>query len=86
MWSDLDHMVQDQFPNRPNYGDIRENHDRFDINFPGNAQRHFHANGIDYDPERDLIVFSSVNHNEIYIIDPQHNDSGGKNRPGRALR
>ena len=84
MWSDLDHMVQDQFPNRPNYGDIRENHDRFDINFPGNAQRHFHSNGIDYDPERDMIVFSSVNHNEVYIID--HSTTTAEARTGQGGR
>ncbi|GEM_PF-1164454 len=84
MWSDLDHMVQDEFPDRPNYGSIKENTDRFNINFPRNGQRHFHLNGIDYDPTRDLIVFSSVNHSEIYFID--HSTTTAEAKTGEGGR
>ena len=84
MWSDLDHMVQDKYPDRPNFGVIRDAHDRFDINFPRNPERHSHLNGLDYDPELDLIVTSSVNHSEIYIID--HSTTTDEARTGTGGR
>lgn len=77
-WHLYDHLVQDRFPERNNFGSVSENPQRLDINYqafldvnsglPGNADW-VHYNSIDYNPDLDLIVVSSRNMSEIYVID-----------------
>jgi len=69
-WRAWDHLIQDSDPGKPNFGVVADHPERLDINFGtlGNGDW-IHANSIDYDPERDQIVFSSRSLNEVYVID-----------------
>ena len=69
-WRSWNHIVQDQNNTIENFGAINNNPEKININYnlPGKADI-MHANGIDYDEDRD-IVFLSVNHySEIWVID-----------------
>lgn len=77
-WHVYDHLVQDQYPALENFGSIEENPGKLNINYsafselnPNNpgAADWMHLNAIDYNPELDLIVISSRNTSEIYVID-----------------
>ena len=79
-WHLFDHLIQDVDPNKPNYGVISEHPERLDINVAvsgggggppggGNSGDWVHVNGIDYDPVKDQIVFSSRYLSEVFIID-----------------
>ncbi len=73
-WHLWDHLIQDQDPNKPNYGVVAEHPELLDINFypdfptPGDADW-IHANCLDYNPELDQIIFGSPGLNELYVID-----------------
>lgn len=68
-WHLWDHLIQDVDPSLPNYGDISENPQRFNINFGPAQSDWIHANSIDYNPARDEIIISSRNFDEFWIID-----------------
>ena len=75
-WHVWDHLVQDHDPSLPNYGDPSDYPHRLNINYTqsnsgpsASSADWLHCNAIDYDPERDQIVISSRNFNEIWIID-----------------
>ena len=68
-WHLWDHLIQDVDPSLPNYGDIAENPQRFNINFGPAQSDWIHANSIDYNPARDEIIVSSRNFDEFWIID-----------------
>ena len=69
-WHVWDHLIQDVDPGLPGYGVIADHPELIDINFhevTGGSWTHL--NSVDYDAERDLIIFSSRNFDEVYIID-----------------
>ena len=79
-WHFWDHLCQDVDPTKDNYYvDGCNNHpELFDINegnissggpFGGSGGDWIHANGMDYSPELDQIVFSAHKTDEIYVID-----------------
>ena len=72
-WSVMDHLVQDNDPNKPNYGPIAEHPERIDINYTLHQQplrRHFtYLNALDYNPALDQIMISARNYSELWIID-----------------
>ena len=77
-WSLWDHLVQDYDPSKANYGNVSEHPELVDINYTlrqlslTKQTRNYallHANGLDYNPERDQILFSARNMSEIWIID-----------------
>ena len=73
-WHVWDHLVQAFDPDLPNYvEDVSTRPDRIDINYilnGDNAEADWnHANGINYDAERDQIVWSSRTFSEFYVID-----------------
>ena len=71
-WHVWDHLIQDFDPNQANYGVVGDHPELVDINYPPTAfasNDWNHANGIDYDPINDLIVLSSRQQDEIWIID-----------------
>ncbi|MEE2907052.1 MAG: aryl-sulfate sulfotransferase [Planctomycetota bacterium] len=71
-WNLWDHLVQDTSPAFPNYGDPADFPHRYDVNFGsthGQGGDWIHANGMDYHPELDQIVFSSHYTMEFYVID-----------------
>lgn len=79
-WFLYDHLVQDVDPELPNFGNIKENPQRLDVNVPtgggpggggpgGGNGDWIHVNGLDYNEARDQIVFSSRYLSEIFVID-----------------
>ncbi len=70
-WHAWDHLVQDKFQDKDNFGAISSSPGRIDINFDtntGNADW-LHVNSIDYNPDLDQIILSVPNFHEIWIID-----------------
>ncbi len=75
-WHAWDHLIQDEYPDLPNYGVISEHPEKFDINrgavgseVGGGNGDWFHLNAIDYNEALDQIIVSSRHHDEIFIID-----------------
>mgnify|MGYP001455307894 CR=1 FL=1 len=74
-WHLWDHLIQDIDLSYPNFGDITDHPELFNINqgIVGNGITSngdwFHINAIDYNEELDQIIFSSRMQNEIFIID-----------------
>ena len=98
-WSLWDHLIQEENSNLENYGIISESPNKLDINYlmgsnegplppQFNNPDFLHLNGMDYNEELDLIVFSSRKSGEIYIIDHSTtieeaaSDSGGNYNKG----
>lgn len=102
-WSPWEHLIQNTDPALPNYGEPSEHPERFDINFeavaesggPGFGQEAaydwMHVNSIHYHPERDEIVLSSRQWNEVWVIDHSTSieeaagSSGGQHGQGGDL-
>ena len=77
-WSVWDHLVQDFYQSKPNYGAIADHPERIDINFllETISKRRarepldwLHTNAIDYNPELDQIMLSPRHYSELWIID-----------------
>ncbi len=68
-WRIWDHIIQDNDPAKPNFGVIADHPELVDIDLGGGGESWDHANWIDYDEQRDLIVFSARALNEILVID-----------------
>lgn len=74
-WNSWEHLVQNKFPNKLNYGDITNpskihiNYLNLDTDVPYNAGQIFHCNAIDYHPELDMIMLSSATYGELWFID-----------------
>ena len=96
-WNSWDHLVQDQFPDRPNYGDVSAATGKLDVNFLRDNQVLFnggqlhHVNTVQYHEQNDLIVLSSAIHGELWFIDHSTTmeeaagDSGGRYGRGGDL-
>ena len=71
-WNLKDHLIQDHDPTKDNYGVIRENPQRLDINYIGassGGSNWVHFNSVQYNADLDQIVLSSKHTGELYIID-----------------
>jgi len=70
-WKAWDHLVQDRDPQKPNFGIIKDNPNRININWENNFGRAdwMHVNSIDYNPFLDQIMINVPTFNEIWIID-----------------
>lgn len=72
-WHLWDHLIQDVDESLPNYGEISEHPELFNINLGGPVSSNngdwLHVNAIDYNERLDQIIISSRHMNEIYIID-----------------
>ncbi|MBT8190796.1 MAG: aryl-sulfate sulfotransferase, partial [Bacteroidia bacterium] len=66
-----DHLVQDHDSTKNNFGVVSEHPELLNINYkpPAGRPDWQHFNSVFYNEERDEIVLSSRNMNEIYIID-----------------
>ncbi len=96
-WNSWDHLVQDNFPDRANYGDVESALGKIDINylragyvlFVGGQMNH--VNSVDYNAELDQIVLSSATYGELWFIDHSTTaaeaagDSGGRYGRGGDL-
>ena len=87
-WRVSDHIVQDRFPERPNFGVIGDNPNRIDPHYPANYLPQNtvrqHINSLDYNEKLDQILLSSLIYNEIWIID--HSTSTEEAASGRGGR
>lgn len=68
-WHLWDHLVQNVNASLSNYGVPSQKPELLNINYNSNRTDWVHANGIDYNPNTNQIVFSSHFLNEVYIID-----------------
>tara|TARA_B100000579_G_C22759724_1_gene818341 strand:- start:32 stop:1348 length:1317 start_codon:yes stop_codon:yes gene_type:complete len=72
-WHLWDHLIQDVSPLLPNYGNISENPQLFDINLVSMGSNihgdWVHCNSIDYNEYLDQIVLSYPGSGEIFVID-----------------
>ena len=70
-WKSWEHGVQDFFEDQNNYGDLRTNLRKIDLNY-NHTQANgdwMHANAITYDESRDLIFISVNFYHEVWAID-----------------
>lgn len=69
-WRSWDHFIQDVDSNLSNFGSVSENPQRININYRDEVHGAFmHANGIDYDSEKDVIYISINLYSEVWVID-----------------
>ena len=69
-WRSWDHIIQDFDANAPNFGDISMHPERININYNLQTNGDFmHANGIDYDNNKDILFISVNFFHEIWVID-----------------
>ncbi len=71
-WRSWDHLVQDSDLGKPGYGAPDENMQRININYLGESNKKkdwMHCNSVSYDAASDIIVISSRNFNEFWILD-----------------
>ena len=91
-WRSWNHIVQERFPEKLNYGDLSQMPNKININYNLQENGDFmHANAITYDTINDLI-FISVNYfSEVWVIDHSvsnegtASDSGGNFNVGGDL-
>lgn len=69
-WWFFNHVVQDKYPSKPNYGVVASTPGKINLNMRGNSVKSdwLHCNSLDYNQELDQIVVNSV-HGEFYVID-----------------
>lgn len=69
-WRSFDHIIQDQDPDLPNFGMLSQNPHKINVNHSPVANGDFmHANGIDYDENKDIIYLSVNVFSEVWVID-----------------
>ena len=68
-WHLWDHLVQNEFADKANYGSVADNPQLVDLNFGGPRADWNHVNGIDYNAELDQFIISVHNFGEIWVID-----------------
>ena len=69
-WNSWDHLIQDFDSTKNNFGDISSRPHKIDLNYSLVSNGDImHANGLDYDPENDLIYVSVNFFSEVWVID-----------------
>lgn len=74
-WSSWDHLVQDVNSDSKNFGVVKENTDKININYMDQYKEGsyngdiMHANALEYDKENDLIYISVNFFSEVWVID-----------------
>lgn len=100
-WRAWDHLVQDYNPKKDNYGTVADNPNLIDLNYADKRGERvkvgvakpsiFYANGLEYDPTRDVVFISVRKYSEIWAIDHSTDSeqaashSGGKYGRGGDL-
>ncbi|NNC99660.1 MAG: hypothetical protein HKN85_05720, partial [Gammaproteobacteria bacterium] len=83
-WNSWDHLVQEVDEEKPNFGVVKKQSGKIDINFRPMQDRQLHVNSIDYNPQTNQILISTMMFGEIWIIERGENsaisasDQGGK--------
>lgn len=74
-WKSWDHFIQDEYPDKANFGVIEQHKERIDLNYPVlsevpfNSGQLIHLNSVNYNEELDQIMMSSATYGEVWIID-----------------
>jgi hypothetical protein len=78
-WRSWDHLIQDVDNTKPNYGEVSDHPELFDLNYaqgeegqqtaPRKDPDWMHVNAVAYNAELDQIVLSSPKFSEIWIVD-----------------
>ncbi len=69
-WRSYDHIIQDDDPSLPNYGVVADNPHKVNVNYNPIANGDImHANGLDYDENKDIIYLSINFFSEVWVID-----------------
>jgi hypothetical protein len=95
-WHLQDHFIQDYNSSLPNYGVVKNEIGKVDINYLGpgawDDDDWWHCNALDYNAELDQILVNSRNNNELWIIDhstttqqSQGNNGGNSGKGGELL-
>jgi len=72
-WRSIEHLIQEEDPTASNFGVVAEHPEKIDLNYYENENGDLmHANGLYYDPERD-VIFVSVNfYSEVWAVPHQY--------------
>lgn len=83
-WWFFDHIVQELYPSKANYGIVKNTPGKININIRGNTLKSdwLHCNSLDYNEDLDLIVINSV-HGEFYVVD--HGNTFIKDDPDSSI-
>lgn len=86
-WDAFDHLVQDRFSDRANYGDVNANRNKIDINYDEHNGHPdwLHINSIDYNETLDQIVLSVPYFNEFWVIDHNNTTTEAQGEAGDLL-
>jgi hypothetical protein len=70
-WHAWDHLIQDHDSTKANYGAVQAHPELIDINYISTSGQAdwMHSNGVDYNPELDIIALSVSHFNEVWFID-----------------
>ncbi len=69
-WHVWDHLVQNHDDTKANFGIVGDNPQLIDLNYVQNEEGDItHANGISYDPTKDVIFLSVNFFSEVWVID-----------------
>ncbi len=68
-WHSWDHLIQDFDSTKENYGNVAAHPELIDVNFGINGIDWLHVNSVRYNAQRDEILISAHNFNEIWVID-----------------
>lgn len=93
-WSSWDHIVQDVYPDKPNYGQVNDK-GRINLNYAEGlsaGREWLHMNSIEYDEVNDFVIVSVRHFHETWVIDHSttmeeaKSESGGNyNQGGKVL-
>ena len=83
-WWFFNHVVQDKYSSKPNYGVVANSPGKINLNIRGNTVKSdwLHCNSLDYNQTKDQIVINSV-HGEFYVID--HGNTFVPNYPDSSI-
>lgn len=83
-WRSWDRLIQDTDATLPDYGVVSNYPEKIDFNYNINTPGGdiMHANGIDYDAEKDVIHMSVNFYNEIWVIDHSTSSEQAKTNSG----
>lgn len=83
-WHTWDHMVQDLDSSKPNFGNVSNHDELFNLNYSSNGDDPDwqHLNAIDYNDSLNLIMLCSPFWNEIYFIDHSTSNSESAGHSG----
>jgi len=86
-WHVWDHLIQDNDPNKPNYGEPSEHPRRIWVEVNGRRATSFwnHMNSIDYNEELDQIMLSVRGCSELWILDHSITTEQAKGKGGDLL-